>query len=121
MKPGKQRLILDLFDEGLKAQTLQAGKRVLRRRRYVRAATRGMGLALLVGLAALWLAPKSTRQAAAPASASIAKAATIHSLTDEELLALFPNTPVGLATLANGNKKLLFPRAGDEERFIHRL
>jgi len=44
-----------------------------------------------------------------------------HSLTDDELLALFPNTPVGLATLPDGKKLLIFPRPGDEKRFVTRL
>jgi hypothetical protein len=43
------------------------------------------------------------------------------SLTDDELLALFPNTPVGLATLADGKKRLIFPRSGDEQKFVTRL
>jgi hypothetical protein len=43
------------------------------------------------------------------------------SLTDDELLALFPNTPVGLATLPDGKKLLIFPRPGDEKRFVIRL
>jgi hypothetical protein len=44
-----------------------------------------------------------------------------HSLTDDELLALFPDTPVGLATLPDGKKLLIFPRPGDEKRFVTRL
>ena len=43
------------------------------------------------------------------------------SLTDDELLALFPDTPVGLATLPDGKKLLIFPRPGDEKRFVTRL
>jgi len=42
----------------------------------------------------------------------------VRSLTDEELLALFPDTPVALATMKNGTKRLIFPRPGDEQRFI---
>lgn len=45
----------------------------------------------------------------------------VESLTDAQLLALFPDVPVGLATLDNGRKRLIFPRLGDEERFIRRL
>ncbi|MCI0747017.1 MAG: hypothetical protein L0Y58_16560 [Verrucomicrobia subdivision 3 bacterium] len=48
-------------------------------------------------------------------------APSVQSLTDAELLALFPDTPVGLVTLANGRKRLIFPRPGDEERFVKRL
>ncbi len=42
-------------------------------------------------------------------------------LTDQELLALFPDTPIALATLENGKKRLIFPRAADEKRLITRL
>lgn len=41
-------------------------------------------------------------------------------ITDDQLLALFPGTPVGLGT-AGGKTRLLFPRAGDEARFVIRL
>jgi hypothetical protein len=37
------------------------------------------------------------------------------------LLALFPDTPVGLITLENGKKRLIFPRPGDQERFVKHL
>jgi hypothetical protein len=40
------------------------------------------------------------------------------SVTDAELLGMFPETPVGLATLKNGTKRLIFPRPGDQERFM---
>lgn len=64
-----------------------------------------------------------------PAAVSIAVAPPVtekkqpapQSLTDTELLALFPDTPVVLATLNNGQKKLIFPRPGDEARFVSRL
>ena len=42
-------------------------------------------------------------------------------LTDNELLSLFPNTPVGLVTLLNGKKLLIFPRPEDERRFYTRI
>jgi hypothetical protein len=59
-------------------------------------------------------------QIATPATKS---SAPLHaqSLTDEQLLGLFPNTPVGLVTLPNGKKLLIFPRPGDEAKFITRL
>jgi hypothetical protein len=41
-------------------------------------------------------------------------------LSDDELLDLFPGTPVGLATVG-GKKWLIFPRSGDEARFVSRL
>jgi len=33
---------------------------------------------------------------------------------------MFPKTPVGLVTLENGKKRLIFPRPGDEQRFVAR-
>ena len=36
----------------------------------------------------------------------------------DELLALFPDTPVGLITTADGRKRLIFPHPGDEQRLI---
>ena len=41
--------------------------------------------------------------------------------TNDQLLALFPDTPVGLAKLPNGKKLLIFPRAGDEQKFVTHL
>ena len=41
--------------------------------------------------------------------------------TDEQLLALFPKTPVGLAKLGNGKKMLIFPRPADEARYVVHL
>ncbi len=46
-----------------------------------------------------------------------APAAAGRSLTDEQLLAMFPNTPVGLAKV-NGRKVLIFPRAADQARYV---
>jgi len=37
------------------------------------------------------------------------------------LLALFPDTPVALATLSDGSKRLIFPRPGDDQKFVTRL
>jgi len=42
-------------------------------------------------------------------------------LTDQQLLALFPNIPVGLATLRDGRKVLIFPRPADEARYMAHL
>jgi len=42
-------------------------------------------------------------------------------MTDDELLALFPDTPVGLIQTADSRKRLIFPQPGDEEKFITKL
>ena len=52
--------------------------------------------------------------------AAAGRTSPVNYLTDEQLLALFTNTPVGLAKV--GDKTILiFPRAGDKERFIGRF
>ena len=128
MKPDKQRLIRDLLaDDNRREATLFTGARILRRRRQWRAARRGLALTAILILALVGMErieEKTVRPAiletAAPQLQSSASAQA-QSLTDEELLKLFPNTPVGLTTLANGRKRLIFPRAGDEQKFITRL
>lgn len=125
MKPEKQQLIHDLLDgESRREATLLAGTAMLRRRRHWRAAWRALGLMALAGLTALVIEQNSRRrvptQIAMPATKPSASL-QIKSLTDEELLGLFPNTPVGLATLPNGRKMLIFPRPGDEAKYVGRL
>ena len=125
MKPEKQQLIQDLLDdESRRETTLLAGGRILRRRRHWRAATRGLALALVATAAVLSLEQKKSRQSSVQTSLPATKptvSAQPHSLTDDELLALFPDTPVGLATLPDGKKLLIFPRPGDEKQFVTRL
>ena len=123
MKSEKRRLIEELLDDGQAARrqkTLSAGGQILRRRRWRRAALRSFALVALIGVSALFIrksppAPPET-VTSSPAAPSQPK-----SLTDEELLALFPNTPVALAKLDDGRKRLIFPRSGDEQKFITRL
>jgi hypothetical protein len=130
MKPEKQRLIHDLMNDGgedaRREETLLAGGRVLRHRRHVRHAKQALAVLGIAALAALcvqqWTAHKpSVVTVATNVSPSTAATAQIHRLTDDELLALFPDVPVGLATLSDGRKKLIFPRPGDEARFIRHL
>jgi len=125
MKPEKQQLIHELLDgESRREATLLAGIQTLRRRRHWRDAWRAVALMALMGLTTLVVeqnnrqpAPSQTATPATKPSASL----QIKSLTDDELLGLFPNTPVGLATLPNGKKLLIFPRPGDEARFVTHL
>jgi hypothetical protein len=125
MKPEKQQLIQDLLDdESRREATLLAGARILRRRRHWRVGTRGLALALVVTATVLSLEQMKSRRLSVQTSSPVSTPAAIqlHSLTDDELLAIFPtNTPVGLATLADGKKRLIFPRPGDEKRFVIRL
>ena len=122
MKPEKQRLIHDLLDdEARRDGHLLAGIRVLRRRRFWRTARHGTALALILSAAVLWLElgrPHRAPQTASAPAASPSVPDQHASLTDDQLLALFPDTPVGLATLSDGRKILIFPRPGDAKRFI---
>jgi hypothetical protein len=121
MKPEKRELIESLMEEeaARRAATLQAGERILRRRRWRRAAWRGFGGIAILVVAALFIV-KTTGPQPRPLSAVVQPQERTGSLTDAELLGMFPNTPVGLATLANGKKRLIFPRPGDEARFMAR-
>ena len=125
MKPEKQQLIHDLLDgENRRETTLLAGAKILRRRRHWRVASRTFAVMALAAATALFVEQNRQQQTLAQMSPPAAKPAAPHqaqSLTDEQLLSLFPNTPVGLVTLPNGKKLLIFPRAGDDAKFITRL
>jgi hypothetical protein len=125
MKPEKQQLIDELLDgESRREATLLTGSRILRRRRHWRTARQVLALGLCIALAGMLVKENKSRQRPAQTVSQTPKPAVPtepRSLTDDELLALFPNTPVGLATLPNGRKLLIFPRPGDEARFITRL
>lgn len=125
MKPEKQQLIHDLLDgDSRRETTLSAGTKILRRRRHWRTARQFLVVISLAGVA-VWLVQQSAlRQSPVQTSAPAAESSAplrAQSLTDEQLLSLFPNTPVGLATLPNGKKLLIFPRPGDEAKFVTRL
>lgn len=125
MKPEKRRLIHDLMDDAPHVRrevTLLAGGRVLRWRRRQRVAMQCLAVLAVLGITALCFERMRPVQ---PKTASAVATPTIHpakaSLTDEELLALFPKTPVALATLEKGKKRLIFLHRDDEERLLKRL
>ncbi|HTV62863.1 MAG TPA: hypothetical protein VMH30_09880 [Verrucomicrobiae bacterium] len=122
MRPEKQQLIDELLEgESRREATLLAGAKVLRRRRHWRAAGRIFVVASVAIVAVLAVEQRNRPPAISQISVLPGATATpvqARSLTDEELLALFPNTPVGLATLPNGKKVLIFPRPGDEARYV---
>jgi len=125
MKREKQQLIQDLVGgDEFRATTLLAGSRMLRRRRHWRMASRGMAVGLVLTVAAIWF---ERTNASRHSASMLAQAATprapaqFKAITDDQLLALFPDTPVGLVTLPDGHKRLVFPRAGDEQKFLTRL
>src|SRR5690349_1429515 len=101
MKPERRHLIHDVFDEEPDARrlaTLLAGGRILRRKRWRRAALKSLAVVAVLGVAAFsiqrMLAPRRGVLTVVPAASE-----QVRSLTDAELLALFPKTPVGLATM----------------------
>ena len=123
MKPEKRHLLQDLLDEqraACREATLQAGGRILRRKRWRRRAVLCCGVMALLAIAAFSIERLASSRA--PGLTAVPQpASSPQSLTDDELLALFPDTPVGLVTLENGKKRLVFPRPGDQERFVGRL
>lgn len=124
MRPEKRQLIHDLWDEQHDARrtaTLLAGGRVLVRRRRRRVALRSLAAVALLALATLSLPHLVPRRTPVVITAPQAPSPAAESLTDAQLLALFPDTPVGLITLENGRKRLIFLRPADEERFLKHL
>jgi hypothetical protein len=125
MKPEKQNLIGDLLGEDSSREaTLLAGTHILRRRRHWRVVRQGVAvLSLVVAAAVLALRKESPAPARIVSLALPSKPVSqVHEMTDDELFALFPtNTPVALAPLRDGTKRLLFPRPGDEQRYITKL
>lgn len=124
MKPEKERLIDDLLDgQNRREATLRAGAQILRRRRYWRTARQTLAAVALAAVAALVIESNYRPQKSVPASVAENNPAPVQSniLTDEQLLALFPKTPVGLARLSDGKKMLIFPRPADEARYVVHL
>src|SRR6185312_8127734 len=122
MKPEKENLIRDLLEENsARETTLLAGAQILRRRRHWRAGRQIVAVLALVAIVAVLALRKQSPlpprlASAAPKAPPVSQ---VHEMTDDELLALFPsNTPVALAPVLDGKKRLFFPRPGDERRFI---
>jgi hypothetical protein len=123
MKPEKQQLIHDLLSgPECREVTLAVGTQILRRRRHWRAGAR-MVTALLLGVATWGVMKYQPQPSAAGMSALNQSSAPLptHLLSDAELMALFPNTPVALMTLPNGKKVLVFPRPEDEKKYVAHL
>ena len=110
-------------DNSAREATLLAGAQILRRRRHWRAARQVAAVlalvAIIVGLALRKeIRPSPQLAVVTPKAPQISQ---VHEMTDDELLALFPNTPLALAPVLDGKKRLFFLRPGDEQRFIKRL
>jgi hypothetical protein len=123
MKPEKRMLLDDVLGQSRREATLLAGGKILRRRRWQRAAARSLAVLAVAVLAAVAIHQKRPVQVVAQSGPARPGPQPVHVqyLTDEQLLAYFPNTPIGLITTANGRKALIFPHPGDEEKFIIRL
>jgi hypothetical protein len=125
MRPEKEQLLHELTaDQSRRQATLLSAGSILRQRRHWRYARQTLLLAFLAAVAALFISENSRPPRLASVSRAAAKAAApapIQELTDEQLLALFPDTPVGLATLPNGKKLLLFLRPADAAKYSRRL
>lgn len=124
MKPEKQNLIHDLLEgENRREATLLAGAAILRRRRHWRTGRQVFGLIALAAVAMWCVEQTNHRQTSVQIATPAISASPLHaqSLSDDQLLGLFPDTPVGLATLPNGKKLLIFPRPGDAAKFMTRL
>ena len=131
MNPEHHQLLHDLLDghdaAAQRDAVLDAGHRVLRRKRHLRHLTRTLAAAAFAGLAVLGISritvPRPPTSPAGPKLAATQPARAVshvQEITDDELLALFPGTPVGLAKV-NGKQRLIFPRPGDQARFIAHL
>jgi hypothetical protein len=125
MNPEKQKLIQELLDVQAATRreaTLLAGARMLRRRRWRRTALpTALSAACVLGITAAFFWNTAQQGPSASAVQSPPPEPPPKGLTDSELLALFPDTAVGLITLEDGRKRLIFPRAGDEARYVKRM
>jgi hypothetical protein len=126
MKPEKQNLIRDLLEENShREETMLAGARILRRRRHWRAVGQsGVLAAVALAITVLWMRHETRRSAPTQVAKMVPNSVPetqVEALSDDQLLSLFPKTPVGLASLPNGKKLLIFPHPGDEQRFITKL
>lgn len=134
MKPERERLFDELWtDESGERRRgiLSAGGAIMRRKRRVRMIRRvaGVAMVLVAGVLACWRlerTPVGMQAAKGPvtnraqmAMVTAGKPKPVEMLGDGELLALFPDTPVGLATV-KGKKRLIFPNPEDEKKYVIR-
>lgn len=124
MNPDKRNLLDDLLEnpdaQTRRAATLSAGGRLLRRKRWTRTALRAGGPLLVIAVAAVWISVQKLPHRETKPQIVVASKPAVTYLTDEQLLALFPNTPVGLATVGH-RKVLIFPNPSDKQRFVGRF
>ncbi|MGA3181370.1 MAG: hypothetical protein ABSF38_13610 [Verrucomicrobiota bacterium] len=127
MQPDKRILLDDVLHatpgDARRQAILRAGGRIMRRRRACRFAARTLVVLAAVILAALAVHryPAAPKEACALPPKTAPGEEQVQYLTDDQLLALFPNTPVGLIKTPDGKKRLIFPRPGDEAKYIIHL
>jgi hypothetical protein len=120
MKTEKHDLIETLLNEGAEARraaTLRAGGLILRRRRSQQTVVRGLACVMALGLIAAFLYKPAQHKSLA-FTGRMQPTARPQSLTDAQLLAMFPDTPIGLVALNNGQKRLIFLRPDDERKYV---
>jgi hypothetical protein len=121
MKPDKQSLILELFGgadgDPRRPAALAAGARALRWRRWKRRAVQTLAAVALLGVAAYSVHVRIASPPRLAVSVAPPSSPRLPYLTDDQLLAEFAKTPVGLATVGD-HKVLIFPRPGDAEKYV---
>lgn len=131
MTPEHHRLFHDLLEGNDAASQrdaiLHTGRLVLRRKRQVRYLSRAFAAVACFGLAILAITrvipphrPATSASANLAAHSAAPPVSRVQRLTDDELLGLFPGTPVGLVRV-DGKQRLIFPRPEDEARFVVHL
>jgi hypothetical protein len=117
MKTTDRDLLNDLFPATDREASLQSVSRIMRRRRFIRRASQSITIATVALVAAAVAIHKPDRSPALViASENVSKPA---SLTDSQLMALFPGVPRALMTV-NGKKRLVFLRTADAVRYVGR-
>ena len=123
MRPEKEKLLGDLWEgrDARRDATLSGARRILRRRRWVRRAN-SAGLVLVTLLlicAGFYFGHPSRNRNLEDFQTSVrAKEPACEMLTDEQLLALFPGTPMGVIKAKDGRSRLVFFRSQDEARYV---
>lgn len=117
MKPNDRNLLDDLIPSSHRDTTLRRGTKALQRRRFIRRASQSAAVAS-IALVAFVLATHKPIPAPAPVIASPGTTKPA-SLTDSQLMALFPGVPKALMTV-NGQKRLVFLRTADAVRYVGR-
>jgi hypothetical protein len=117
MKMTDRDLLNDLFPASDREASLRRGATIMRRRRFIRRASQSLAAATVAVIAGV-LALHKPEPSPAPVIASSGPAKPA-SLTDNQLMALFPGVPKALMTV-NGQKRLVFLRTADAVRYVGR-